>query len=154
MVTNVFEFSNDEWESLTVAPTIVGLAVAKAEDSGLIGSYRESRAVVSTLSPDVGDNPAVHLIEAAAAVDTTDVVERLTGGDSATPQSLAELAVGVCASVAAALRSRATADEREGYIAWLLGVAERVANAAKEGGIRVSPPEAALIERLERALRH
>lgn len=152
-MTNVFEFTNDEWDCLTAAPTIVGLAVAKAEDSGLIGSYRESRAVVSSLSPDVEGNPAAKLIEAVAAVDNTEAVERLLGDEGETAESLADVAVGVCGSAVAALRARASAEERAGYVAWLLGVAERVANAAKEDGMRVSPPEAGLIERLDRAMR-
>jgi hypothetical protein len=151
-VTNVYEFTNEEWEMLTVAPVIVGLAVARAENSGLIGSFRESRAAVAALTPDVDGNPAAHLIEAAAAVDSIESVERLTGGEAATPESLAELAVGVCEAASAALRAKATPEEVDGFNSWLLGVADRVANAAKEGGVRLSPPEEALIERLSTVL--
>ncbi|MGF1599873.1 MAG: hypothetical protein ACFCVK_23670 [Acidimicrobiales bacterium] len=152
-MTNQFDFTNDEWEALSAAPVLVGVAMARAADSGRFGSYRESRAVMAALEPDVTGSPAADLIRAAAAADVTELIERLTVGDTIGPEAWAELAVTACAEAADALIARALPEEATGFTTWLLAVANDVANAAKEGGVRISPPEADLLRRLAAALR-
>ena len=43
-MTSQFDFTNNEWNDIAVLPVLVGFAVAKAEDSGRIGSFRGIRA--------------------------------------------------------------------------------------------------------------
>lgn len=61
-------------------------------------------------------------------------------------------------AAAAILAAKATASEAEEYRQWALSIAERVANAATEGGFlgfggeRVTPAEKSLIDDIRKAL--
>ena len=56
---------------------------------------------------------------------------------------------------AAQAAQKLTAEEMEGYLRWVLGIARHVAESAKELGsdTRISPKEAAALEEIERILR-
>lgn len=56
---------------------------------------------------------------------------------------------------AAQAAQKLTAEEMEGYLRWVLGIARHVAGSAKELGsdTRISPKEAAALEEIERILR-
>ena len=63
-----FDFSNDDWERVAAAPLLVGMAVAKAEDSGFLGSIRETRALLSNIA-DGADDPVAIRPHGAFAID-------------------------------------------------------------------------------------
>ena len=150
-MTNQYEFTNDEWDIITLAPELIGEAIARAADSGFIGELRESRSILSSMASVAADNPAKHLIDASGSVDHKDRMARFSGGTNPS-ESLATAAVDVAGDVATILGAKATPEETAGYTTWLLEIATSVASTAKENGERISPPEAALIERLSAAL--
>lgn len=150
-MTNQYEFTNDEWDTITLAPGLIGEAIAKAADSGLIGELRESRSIVTSMASAADDNPAKHLIDASGSVDHKDRMARVSGGANPS-ESLATAAVDVAGEVVSILGAKATPEETAGYTSWLLDIATSVASTARENGERISPPEAALIERLSVAL--
>lgn len=148
-MTSPYDFTNEDWDKVTIAPLLVGLAVAKAEDSGFFGSMRETRTLMSTMAERVTDNPASGLINAAAAADTEDRAKALSATG---PDVLGDVAVNACVELSAILAATATGEEATGFKSWLIDIAITVAEAAKETDVRTSPAEAALIDRIRAAL--
>lgn len=149
VTTSQFDFSNDQWELVASAPVIVGMAVARAEDSGFLGSIKETRTLMGTIAAQAEQSPAGSLIAQAATTDTGEQYEQYRESD---PAALAADAVAVCQQVAEALAAVAEADEADKYKRWVLDVARAVAGAAKEHGVRVSAGEEAVITQVETAL--
>ncbi len=149
VTTSQFDFSNDQWELVASAPVLVGMAVARAEDSGFLGSIKETRTLMGTIAAQAEQSPAGSLIAQAATTDTDEQYEQYRESD---PAALAADAVAVCRQVAEALAAVAQPDEADGYKRWVLDVARAVAGAAKEHGVRVSVGEEAVITQVETAL--
>ena len=149
MTTSQFDFSNDQWEQVATTPWLVGMAVARAEDSGFLGSLKETRALLATIAATAESSPAGSLIAQAATTDTEERYEELREAD---PAALAADAVAACREVVDVLAAVAAPDEANGYRRWVLDVARAVAGAAKEHGVRVSPREEALLGQIEAAL--
>ncbi|MEM9131204.1 MAG: hypothetical protein AAF962_15005 [Actinomycetota bacterium] len=149
MTTTQFDFANEEWELIASAPVIVGYAVARAEDSGFVGSLRETRTLVASIAAGAEDNPARSLIDGAT---TTEVRELMKEYGSSAPEYLADTAVEVCTRLVPVLGDTATTEESVGYRRWVLEVARSVAEAAREHRVRVSEPEADLLARVADAL--
>ncbi len=148
-MTTQFDFTNDQWDLVAIAPVVVGLAVAKAEDSGFFGSLRETRTLLGETTTVEHDGPAASLIAQASA---TDIGDRYASLREAPKEQLADDAVATSTRLAEVLAEIATEEEAAGYKAWVLDVARSVASAAKERGVRVSPGEAALVDRIASAL--
>lgn len=148
-MTNQFDFSNDDWELMARTPLLVGMAVAKAEDSGFLGSIRETRALLTTIAEGAEDNPARTLIDQAAVVDTE---ADFTAYKALSAEALATDAEETCRLLARILADSAKPDVAEGYKRWVLDVARSVAATAKEHGTRVSAGEVAVIETVAEAL--
>lgn len=157
-------FTSEEWETVLTGPMFAGTAVTLADQSGLWGMFQEgmagARAVLDAKS-DAGANELVKTI--AAEFETSDgrgiVREKLkatmSGGSpaEAKAQVLQQLA-----EVGRILDSKAP-DEAEAVKAWLEGVAQRVSEAASEGGfmgfggIQVRDAEKASLAEVSQALR-
>lgn len=150
MTTTQFDFSNDDWETIASTPVVVGFAVAKAEDSGYLGSLRETRTLIATIAAGAEDNPARSLIDGAASGEETKAILKDYG--TTAPDVLADLAVDACTALVGLLAESAEPEEALGYRRWVLEVAGSVAEAAKEQRVRISPPEADLIDRITKAL--
>jgi len=131
------------------SPVLVGLAVAKAEDSGYFGSKKETRTLDSKMVADGDESAARALIDQAVTTETSPEVEAAMALPAA---ALADAAVAACVELTEILGSTAEHSEAHGYKTWVLNVANEVAEAAKEDGVRVSPGEAALINRVREAL--
>lgn len=145
MPTTQFDFSNDDWDQIAATPILVGLAVARAEDSGFIGSIREIRSLISAVGAGADGGPARSLIDGAAA---TEAKVTLKAYANTAPEVLADTAVDACGRLVQLLEATATPEESLGYRRWVLDIATEVAEAAKEQRVRVSPAETALIDRV------
>lgn len=148
-MTTQFDFTNNEWSDIAALPVLVGLAVAKAEDSGVVGSYLEIRTLAHTIGEKAPDTAAHGLIE---AISTIDVKQKIAEYEDTDPELLADIAVKAVGIVVKVLDDKAKVFEAKAYRRWIYNVAEQVANAAREGGARVSAGEAGLLARLETAL--
>jgi hypothetical protein len=148
-MTTQFDFSNDDWEQVARTPLLVGMAVAKAEDSGFFGSIRETRSLLGTIAEGDEDNPARQLIDQVSAADTE---ADFAAYKLLTPEALATDAEDACRLLVNILDAVAGPQEADGFKRWVLGVAESVAEAAKEHGTRVSPGEVAVIDVVAEAL--
>lgn len=149
-MTTQYDFTTAEWDQVATAPVLVGLAVAKIEDSGFFGSMREMRTLGATLTDSVPDeSPARSLIASAAGQDTE---SHMNAFKATAPDALADAAVTACKELMLLLGRIATPEEATAYARWVHALGAQVAEAAKEGGVRVSPGEVSLLKRIEEAL--
>jgi hypothetical protein len=161
-MANRDDFTDAEWELLLEVPALVGLAVMISGKSGL-GSVKESMAIASSLlaePEEAATNPLLQALHEARVKDgERSAVERLSSplrGKGVTEVQQDTFAR--CREVVPLLEAKATQGETVGYKHWVLGIADKVARAAKEGGFlgiggeRISSDERAAIAAIREAL--
>lgn len=156
-------FTEGEWVQLLEGPMLAGMAVSAAEPSGLFGMIKESFATGSALAKAGAGTGANELVKAVAAGFATaegrtaarDGLKARLGQGS--PAELKAKALEGLRAVSALLAAKAPEDATA-FKAWLGGIADDVAQAAKEGsvlgfgGTRVSAAEEATLQEIEAAL--
>lgn len=146
------DYTADEWKAITAAPFLAGLYISMSDPSGIAGITKEALAVGRA----IGEAKASGSVEVVTAI--ADSIK--AGGISGRPE-LPDLPKGdvkaARAAMAEHLRSATAAiakkspAEADAYKAWLLAAAQKVAEAAKEGGFlgfggtRVSAEEQAAL---------
>jgi len=165
--------SEDEMMLLATLPQAIGSCVATAAGSGLLGTGKElfasgqavmaglkdypGNALIQALVPDPSaEDKSAELAQARATRDWA--MARLKAKGIHTPAQMAALTLEDARAVARLLDSRVDPAQAAQYRAWALSVAEKVAQAATEGGFlgfggtRLSEAEQALIAQLREAL--
>ena len=148
-MTGKADFTDEEWETILEAPTSAGLLVI-ASDRG--GSIRETFSMAKAYTEarqQHGESQLLdEIVSAKPEVDHT----RAHSPEELKDRSLQHLreAVGL-------LKAKATDQEVEEYGKFIVGLANRVAEARKEGflgisGERVSDAERSAIAEIESAL--
>lgn len=165
-------FTEDELNLLASVPQLIGSAVAAAAGSGIIGTGKEAFANASGVLDGLKsypDNALIRQLLPDPAGDRKAAMEKMTrtrdwamarlkangvtNAATLTAQMLADTK-----SAAALLDSKASAAEARDYRQWVMALAEKVANAATEGGFlgfggeRLSPAEKTLIDQIRAAL--
>jgi hypothetical protein len=128
------DYTKEEWDLLVKSPVMAAMAVIAASPSGPIGVLKEMFAVGKGLWEGAAEGTTNPLIGSLVA-DLKAGARPAMPTDR--PQDLAQAkaqALGACREVAALLGRKAPG-EAEGFKRWLLGSAQRVAEAAKEGGL-------------------
>jgi hypothetical protein len=131
------DYSADEWRLCLKAPLMAGLAVVAASPSGPLGVLREMFAVGKLVTETRAQGGSNELLRA--------LVSELGGPDARGHIDAAELrglpteqlrahALEACRSFAALVDRKASREEADGVKRWLVGIAQRTAEAAKEGG--------------------
>jgi hypothetical protein len=162
-MANKSNFTAEEWKAILSSPMLAGMAVTLADPSGLWGLMKEGFASARALVEAKADAGASELVKAVVA-DFETSEGRTIARDSIkaelTGKSRAEQKQRVLDSLAQAgkiLDAKAPQDAAA-YKAWLQGVAEKVAQAASEGGtlgfggVKVSEAEKATLADVSRAL--
>lgn len=155
------DFSSEQWQTLRTAPHLVVVAVASAGGSGLFGSIKEAIAPAGAMIDALkGDNELLRDIfqkeEMQAAVEEIRA-DAKSGDFSAIQAHFRDAARNRAQAAVAILKEKSPADA-DAYGDFLMKLAERVANAATEGGFlgfggeRVSEPEQILLAELAAAL--
>lgn len=132
------DFAASDWTTLRDTPYLVGLATLAAEPSGL-GTIKESIALTMGISENqASEIPLIRDltsgVEMQAAQDS--LKSRFTGSKGEPAKNvIRDLALGHAHSSIALLSGRADSKEIDAYRKLLYDVAERVANASREGGI-------------------
>ena len=154
------DFTAEEWKQIQRAPFMAGLAVVAASPSGPFGVVKELFAVGRMLGAVKTEGTSNDLIKAlvgdieAGAKDLSAPAE-LKGK---TPEQVKSYAIESLRQVAALIDKKTKPDEAQGFKRWLVSVAQKVAEAAKEGGFlgfggtQVSEQEASTIRELSMAL--
>ncbi|HEY7602248.1 MAG TPA: hypothetical protein VIB60_07070 [Methylomirabilota bacterium] len=156
------DYSADEWKVCLRAPLMAGLAVIAASPSGPPrGLAREMFAVgklVSETRAQGGSNELLRaLVSEIGAPDARGQMDASELRGLGTEQLRAH-ALDACRAFAALVDRKASPEEAEGVKRWLVGIAQRTAEAAKErgflgfGGTQVSRTEAGAIQEVARTL--
>ena len=162
-MANKTSFSAEEWQQLLASPMMAAMAVTAADPSGLLGLVKESVAASGALASAKADAAANPLIKAVVAeLETSegrtaarDLLKTQFAGSEAA--SIKPNAIEALRKVSALLDAKAPEDAAA-FKAWLRATAQRVAEAAKEGGflgfggVQVSEAEKATLTEISAAL--
>jgi hypothetical protein len=156
-------FTAQEWEALRDAPHLVMLAVATAGSSGPIGSIKEVFAPLGAIVEAAkGSDELLRGVcdreELKAAQQSLHSSIKLSGDAKALRDQLQNAAAEKAAAANAILKQKGSPEDLTAFRKLLMDIADRTANAAKEGsflgfgGERVSEGERAVIARISEAL--
>ena len=164
-------YSEDEWATILTIPQMVGMAMTGAGYSGIIGSTKEMFASASSMINAKKEYSSNTLIQSLIP-DTTDpkkaledaktqrnlIMEQLKAKNVKSSEELSEIILGDCKKAIAVLEQKESPEVVADYKKWILDIAEKVANAAKEGsflgfgGEQFSEKEQILFEKLKSVL--
>ena len=148
-MTGKADFSEEEWKQVLEGPTSAGLIVI-ASDRG--GSIRETFSMAKAYAEARQQHGESELLDEIVAAKP-----EMDRTRAHSPELLKEHSLQNIRDAVAILESQATDEEVAEYRKFVLGLAERVAEARKEGflglsGERVSDEERAAISEIEAAL--
>jgi hypothetical protein len=162
-MANKQSFTASEWTMILESAAVTGMAVTAADPSGIWGMLREAFAggsMIAAIKADPNANPLVKAViadletkEARSAVQ--EALKKLFAG--AKPADVVPRSLDLLRQVSAILDAKAPADA-PAFKAFLNAVAQRVAEAAKEGsflgfgGVKVSDAERATLAQIATAL--
>jgi hypothetical protein len=162
-MTTKAAFSTEEWNLLRILPALVSSGVSAADPGGIIGAVKEAAAgakgLIESLQQGSGHELLAAMLEDRSTPGTPDPKTLLGEGDRR--QQMENLKSAVLARIEEAmglLGRKAAPGEAAAYRHLILGVAEKAASAAKEGGFlgfggeRVSGAEQAFLDDVKNAL--
>jgi hypothetical protein len=156
-------FSDEEWNLLRAIPVLVAGGVSAADPSGLIGTVHEAFSGVKSMMESYQKTSQQEIIAALMAEKSMPTMPDRASlfGEGNKEQQLANFKSAVFGKVQEALTllgQKASPEEVAAYKQMVSTVAERTANAAKEGGFlgfggeRVSAAEHAFLDQLKGVL--
>jgi hypothetical protein len=137
-MTGKADFQPDEWELVIEGPTFAGTMAATAQGGG---TFREAFALAKAYAEARKQHGESQLLDELAA--TKPKVERYHSIDEMRERGLPRLTQAI-----ELVEQKGTSEEVEAYRHFVLSVAQRVAEAHKEGGQKVSPNEQAAIDEI------
>lgn len=158
------DFTADEWKKILTSPVLAALAVTVADPSGLWGLLLEGiasgRALIEAKNAPGANALVKELVDELAtsegrAFSREGVKAELS---AKAPAEIKQQALTTLSEVGAILDAKAPQDAPE-FKAWLKHVAEKVAEAAPEGGflgfggVKVSDAEKATLGEIDAALK-
>ena len=134
-------FTPEEWTLLRVAPSFVAVGVSAADPSGLFGTIKEVIAGANNMMQTLNANSALELFAALAADRSTPGLPDLhsvlgEGSQEQQMQNFKRAALDYVKAAADLVVQKASAEEADAYRIMLVSVADKAANATKEGGFR------------------
>ena len=132
------DFTAEEWSVIRRAPFMAGLVVVAASPSGPFGVVKEMFAVGKTLADVKLHGASSDLVKAVVAdLETAEERQQSTPAElqGKTPDQVRTAAIEACLRAAAIVEKKAKPDEAQAFKQWLVSVGQKVAEAAKEGGI-------------------
>ena len=161
-MTTRTDYTDEEWKNIKAGPLLAGMYVSMVAKSGPIDTAKEALAISQSLADLVKKGSANELI--ATLIDEVQLKEgqavQTREGiaiNVKTPEELYKATIDTLQQASAAL-TKATPEETAEYKQFVLTVAQRVAEAGKEGGVlgiggtRVSPAETRAIQEIGAAL--
>ena len=143
-MTTKADFTEDEWKTVAAGPPGAGLVVITASRGG---TFRETFSMAKAYSEAREDHGQSELLD--------ELVSEKPAFDKAHRQSPEELrahSLQTLGEAVALIEQKATPEELESYRSFVVGLAERVANAHKEHGEAVSAAEQTAIDEIKGAL--
>lgn len=127
------DYTAEEWKTLVTAPVAAGLVISLSDVSGPVGLAKEAFAVAKGVAESTSDTSS-ELIKAIAEsmssqASRPEMADVLRGETQNVRQGATEL----CKQASAIVTQKSPA-EADGYKQWLVSLAQRTAEASKEGG--------------------
>jgi hypothetical protein len=155
-------FTTDEWNLLRLAPALVTGGMSAADPSGIFSSIKEAAAGASGVGEAINAHGGLELFASLAAdrsIPGMPDPKSLLGEGSRELQmeNFKNAVLQRVKSAVELIASKATPDEAQAYRNMLVGVAQKAAEASKEGGflgfggVRVSDKEKAFITEVTKA---
>ncbi|MEO6029953.1 MAG: hypothetical protein ABIR79_24060 [Candidatus Binatia bacterium] len=162
MMATQDSFLAQEWTQLRLTPSLVSAGMTAVEPSGIFASIKEAVAGARGVAEAFKANGALELFAALAADKSFPALPDLSTimGKGSREEQMENFRTTVLARVRSAVElvvQKGSPAEAAAYRAMLVDVAERAANAAKEGGFlgfggaRVSASEESLINEVKKA---
>jgi hypothetical protein len=148
-MTGKADFTEEEWKTVLEAPPSAGLLVITSDRGGSIReSFSMAKAYAEARQHHGESELLDEIVSAKPEVDHTRFK---------TPEELKEASLGHIRDAVALLKAKGTPEEVEEYKKFILGLAQRVAEARKEGfmglsGDRVSDSEREAMDEIGAAL--
>jgi hypothetical protein len=143
-MTGKADFTPEEWELILTGPPSAGMIVVTAQRAG---SFRETIAMAKAYVEARKEHGASELLDQIAAAKPERDHTRYHSFEELKQHGLQHLRDAV-----EVLDRKARAEEVEDYRRFVLTLADRVANAHREGGVSVSDSERAAIAEISAAL--
>lgn len=151
-MTTKAEFNAEEWSTVLQGPPIAGMIVITAERGGTLReSISMGRAYVDARQQQGPSGLLDEIVSAQPELDPTRF---------SSPEALKQGGLQVLRDAVQLLEQKATPEEAERYKHFIRTVAEKVANAHREGGVLgmggkpVSDSERAALDEIQAALDH
>ena len=148
-------FTTEEWQALLHLPIKIGLTLIAMAPSGPIGLTKESLALAKApfqLAQADNDSGLVSALALELQSQAKPILkEEQSALKHTQPYGYKGQTMAACQNGAAAL-AKATPADAATYQHWVLDVGQKVAEAAKEGGVHVSDVEKSLLEEFNQAL--
>jgi hypothetical protein len=137
-------FSPEEWKVVLEGPPTAGMIVITAAHGGM---FRETFAISKAYTEARAQHGESELLDEIVAAKP-----KMDHTRYHSPQELKDHGLGQLRDAMALLDSKASAEERDDYRHFVVGLANKVAAAHREEGQDVSPAEAAAIQEITAAL--
>ena len=148
-------FTAEEWQILLKLPFKIGVTLMVLAPSGPIGLTKETMALAKAPFASAQASNANALVSALTVAllvqAKSSVKEEESTFKHSDPASYKSKAIEACRSAATAV-NKVSVEDAGAYRTWVLAVGQKVAEAAKEGGVLVSDQEKALLKELGEAL--
>jgi hypothetical protein len=159
-MTSKRDFTEEEWARLVRSPFVAGMAISLADPGGPIETLKESMATAKPILETAKSGGENELIDAVAKDVAAKAQQRENPmkdfrpkGAMAGEEILEELR-----AANAVVTEKASPEDAQAFREWLLGAAQRAADAAKEGGFmgfgaeQVSEGEQRMLDKLREVL--
>lgn len=143
-MTTKADFTPDEWTAILEGPPMAGTMIVLAAKGG---TFRETIAMAKAYTETRSLHGASELLD--EIVSTKPHVDRTRFHSH---EELTQHGVSVLSNAITLLSSKASAQEVDDYRGFVLALAKKVAEAHREDGVAISPPEEAALKDIEGAL--
>jgi len=143
-VTSKADFTPEEWETVVHGPATASLIVITAQRGG---TFRETLALAESYVEARKQRGQSELLDEVVAAKPALDHTRYRSAEELRQTGLQHLRAAI-----ELLEQKATADEVDGYRRFVVDLANRVANAHREDGTRVSNAEQAALDEITGAL--
>jgi hypothetical protein len=151
------DYTAEEWQTLVTAPVAAGLVITLSDMSGPIGLAKEAFAVAKGVSESTADASSELIKAIAESVKSRGSKPEIPNAPGSSPEIVRQGVIDLCQKACAIVKQKSPA-EADDYKRWLVSLAQRTADASKEGGFlgfggtQVSEAEGAALKEFTEAL--
>ncbi|MEP7273448.1 MAG: hypothetical protein ABI882_18250, partial [Acidobacteriota bacterium] len=132
-MSNKTDYTEEEWQTLVTAPIAAGLVISLSDVSGPIGLAKEAFAVAKGVAESASDTSNELIKAIAESINSRTSRPEMADVLRGSPENVRQGATDLCKQ-ASTIVAQKSPGETEAYKRWLVSLAQRTAEASKEGG--------------------